>query len=184
MPRPRLFDEAEVKSALRDVFWQHGYEGASYADIMAATGLQKGSLYASFGDKRALYQHALSDYNETMVSPGVAALRDETIPSYDRIAGLFDALIATARTQRGRWGCLLCNAAIDQAPFDATTETTVTAFMNRLREAIADCVHNTPAWDKAEIIWTAYFGGHVLVKAGFGREELAKLKTQALELFD
>jgi len=30
MARPRKFDEADVKSALRDVFWEHGYEGASY----------------------------------------------------------------------------------------------------------------------------------------------------------
>jgi len=65
MARPRKFNEADVTSALRDVFWKHGFDGASYADIMKATGLNKGSLYASFGDKRALYQHAIADYNYT-----------------------------------------------------------------------------------------------------------------------
>lgn len=184
MARPRLFDEADVKAALRDVFWEHGYEGASYADIMAATGLQKGSLYASFGDKQALYQHALSDYNINMVSPGVAMLRDEEVPAYDRISALFDALVDTAETQQGRWGCLLCNAAVDRAPVDTETEDVVKAFMSRMREAIFDCVTNTPAWDKTELIWTTYFGGRVMVKAGYTKEELEQVKVQVLELFE
>ena len=69
MARPRQFDEEDVKTALSDVFWEHGYEGTSYSDIMAATGLNKGSLYSSFGDKRALYQHALTEYNRARLEP-------------------------------------------------------------------------------------------------------------------
>ena len=85
MARPRQFDEADVKNALRDVFWEHGFEGASYADIMSATGLNKGSLYASFGDKRALYQHAISDYALSHLAPAVGMLRDASLPPRDRI---------------------------------------------------------------------------------------------------
>ena len=184
MARPRLFDETEVKAALRDVFWKHGYEGASYADIMAATGLQKGSLYASFGNKEQLYQHALSDYNENMVSPGVAMLLDEDMSGYDRISTLFDGLVEAAETLQGRWGCLLCNAATARAPFDPKTEKVVKSSMNRLREGIRACVLNTPAWDKAELIWAAYSGGRVKIKAGYTKSEMEQLKTQVLELFE
>ncbi len=184
MARPRLFNEDDVKTALRDVFWEHGYEGASYADIMAATGLQKGSLYASFGNKEQLYQFALANYNANQVTPGVAMLRDESVSGYDRIATLFDFLIEAAETVQGRWGCLLCNAATDRAPIDSTTEDVVKASMTRMREAIRDCVINTPAWDKAELIWTAYFGARVHIKAGYSKADMEILKTQVLELFE
>jgi len=183
-PAPGKFDEAKVKSALRDVFWKHGFDGASYADIMAATGLNKGSLYASFGDKRALYQHAIADYARAQITPGVAMLRDEILNPRDRIMGLFDSLVNAAETPQGRWGCLLCNAAIDQAPFDQDVEKSVTDAISRLRNAIQSCVKGTPAEDKAELIWIAYFGGHVMVKAGYSKSVLRAHGTQVAALFE
>ena len=183
MARPRLFNEEKVKNALRDVFWEHGYDGASYSDIMSATGLNKGSLYASFGDKRALYQHAISDYDQEFVSPGVKMLRDDSQTPKSRLNALFSALVSAAETREGRWGCLLCNAAIDQAPFDQAVEETVSASLSRLRKAIAYCVKETPAADCADIIWTSYFGGHVMVKAGYSKAILKKTRAQVLALF-
>ena len=182
MARPRMFDEAKVKHALRDVFWEHGYDGASYSDIMSATGLNKGSLYASFGDKRALYQHAISDYDREFVSPGVATLRNNNLTPKDRIGAIFTSLVDAAQTPQGRWGCLLCNAAIDQAPFDADVEETVAKSLTRLRKAIKYCVKDTAAEDKAELIWTSYFGGHVMVKAGYSKTVLKTTRAQVLSL--
>jgi TetR/AcrR family transcriptional repressor of nem operon len=183
MARPRKFDEADVKSALRDVFWQHGFEGASYADIMKATGLNKGSLYASFGDKRALYQHAISDYNVQYVTPGVQMLRDDSQSPKDRIGALFMSHVDAAQTPQGRWGCLLCNAAIDQAPFDEDVEDKVSASLSRLRKAIKACVKGTKAADQADLIWTSYFGAHVMVKAGFSKAVLKNVRKEVLALF-
>lgn len=48
-------------AALR-VFWQHGYEGASMADLTEAMGITKPSLYACFGNKEALFRKALDLY--------------------------------------------------------------------------------------------------------------------------
>lgn len=184
MARPRKFDEAQVKSALRDVFWEHGFEGASYADIMAATGLNKGSLYASFGDKRALYQHAIADYSAQFLAPGVQMLGDESLSPRDRIGALFMSHIAAAQTPQGRWGCLLCNAAIDQAPFDPEVENKISNALSRLRKAIKNCVKGTEAADHAELIWTSYFGAHVMVKAGFSKAAMKKVRKEVLALFD
>ena len=177
MARPRKFDEAEVKSALRDVFWKNGYDGTSYADIMEATGLNKGSLYASFGDKRALYQHAIADYARSQIMPGVAMLNDDTIDPQDRIMGLFNSLVKGAQTPQGRWGCLLCNAAIDQAPSDKQTEETVKASLNRLKAAI---IHTIGDEEKADHILAAYYGARVLVKAGFEKERMKNIRSQVL----
>ena len=182
MGRPREFDNDDVLTALQDVFWEHGYEGASYADIMKATGLKKGSLYAAFGDKRSLYLQALNKYDKGNVSDGVAMLRNEGLTGGERISALMQSLVDAAETKRGRWGCLLCNAAVDQAPFDVPTEKVVQASLQRMRDAIAVALKDTKAADKAELIWTAYFGGRVIIKSGGTKTVLKAIQGQTLAL--
>lgn len=183
MARPREFDETEVKTALRRVFWEHGFEGASYPDIMAATGLKKGSLYASFGDKRALYQHAIASYDGEFITGAVQMLGNESETPEDRIKTLFTSLVSAAQTPKGRWGCLLCNAAVEQSSFNADVEKSVSAALSRLRKAIKSCVKGTKAEPQVELIWTAYFGGHVMVKSGYSKGVLRAQRSQVLSLF-
>lgn len=182
MARPREFDTDRVLNALRDVFWERGYEGASYAHIMAATGLRKGSLYSAFGDKRALYIEALAQYNIDNVSNGVAMLSNKNLTGAERIGALMQSLVDAAETKRGRWGCLLCNAAVDQAPFDQQTETVVLKSMMRLKSGIAAALENTKAADKVEAVWTLYFGGRVIIKSGASKATLTAIKEQTLGL--
>ncbi len=177
MARQREFDEDKVLDAIRDVFWEHGYEGTSYANIMAATGLQKGSLYAAFGDKRALYQKAIARYDAQIVSGAVKMLRNENLSPHIRIKNLMNGPVEAAGTREGRKGCLLCNAAIDQAASDKETENSVTLSINRLKDAIRFAVNDAA---KAEHILAAYFGARVLVKAGMGKSTLEIIRNQTL----
>src|SRR5450830_1442561 len=62
MGRPRGFNADEILDKVVNVFWQHGYEGTSMATLMAATGLNKPSLYAAFGSKEELFRSALDRY--------------------------------------------------------------------------------------------------------------------------
>ena len=66
--RPREFDpDVALASALR-VFWLHGYEGASMAELTEAMGITKPSLYACFGNKEALFKKALDLYEREKLS--------------------------------------------------------------------------------------------------------------------
>ena len=62
--RPREFDMDSVLEAAMRAFWTRGYEATSMADLMEATGLQKGSLYKAFGDKHTLFLQTLKRYME------------------------------------------------------------------------------------------------------------------------
>ena len=64
MARPRDFDEAEVLDRAIDVFWRHGYEGASMAELTKAMGLNSPSIYVAFGNKRGLFDAVLNRYRE------------------------------------------------------------------------------------------------------------------------
>jgi TetR/AcrR family transcriptional regulator, transcriptional repressor for nem operon len=59
MARPREFDDEAVLEQVADVFTAHGYNGTSMQMLVEATGMGKQSLYNAFGDKEALYVHAI-----------------------------------------------------------------------------------------------------------------------------
>ncbi|NWG91970.1 MAG: TetR/AcrR family transcriptional regulator [Parvularculaceae bacterium] len=62
--RPRRYDPEAALDAVLEVFWRAGYSAASLEDICLATGMNKPSVYAAFGDKRALYLRAINRYRE------------------------------------------------------------------------------------------------------------------------
>jgi AcrR family transcriptional regulator len=64
MARPRVFEEAEVLDRAMGVFWRHGYEGASVAELTKAMGLNSPSIYAAFGSKRGLFDAVLKRYRD------------------------------------------------------------------------------------------------------------------------
>jgi AcrR family transcriptional regulator len=64
MGRPRAFREQDALDAAMRIFWEKGYEGASLDDLTEAMGINRSSLYATFGDKQALFQKAIERYRE------------------------------------------------------------------------------------------------------------------------
>lgn len=177
MGRHREFDEQDALRAIKDVFWAHGYEGASMALIESATGLRKQSLYRAFGDKRAMYLAALRDYDMQEVAEATRMLRAPGTAA-QRIDTLLAAIIEQALATGDRRGCLLCNASVDQAPVDPPTSELVGRMMRRFLGAIEQCLnaHHRPgdaqATPLACAVLAGYFGIRVMIKAGMPRPVL------------
>jgi AcrR family transcriptional regulator len=64
MGRARAFDADEALDRAMTVFWTKGYEGASLSDLTEAMGINRPSLYATYGNKEALFRKALERYGE------------------------------------------------------------------------------------------------------------------------
>lgn len=64
MPRIEEFDKEAVLKTAMNVFWDKGYNGTSMQDLVDATGLNRSSIYNSFGSKLELYQTTLSYYQK------------------------------------------------------------------------------------------------------------------------
>src|SRR5260370_41663282 len=62
--RPRSFDETGALEKATRVFWSKGYEGVTIDDLVAGMGEGRPSLYAVFGDKRAIFLRVLKAYAE------------------------------------------------------------------------------------------------------------------------
>ena len=76
--RPREFCTERALTAALGVFWAKGYEGASMADLTAAMGITKPSLYAAFGNKEALFHKALDLYETEKLAYTREALKQPT----------------------------------------------------------------------------------------------------------
>ena len=125
MARPREFDEAEVLAKAMDVFWTHGYDATSIADLMDATGLAKGSLYKGFGDKKHLFTLALDAY---LADANSRLAECDASSESGRVAleQVFAGVVAMSTGSGVRRGCLSVNSAIELGPHDSTVR-------NRLR---------------------------------------------------
>lgn len=115
MARPREFDERAVLDGAQRTFRTHGYAGTSLQDLMGATGLGKGSLYAAFGDKRGLYLRVLDDYARR----GVAGVEEELAGPPRALDALRAHLLAAARSSTAGPSCLLASSTAELAGVDA-----------------------------------------------------------------
>src|SRR5580765_4509571 len=75
--RPRAYDPDEAIARAAARFWKAGYAGTSLDDLSEATGMNRPSLYAAFGDKRDLYLKTLDRYVEEGRALARAALADD-----------------------------------------------------------------------------------------------------------
>lgn len=117
MAREKQFDEAVVVGRAMQVFWRHGYEATSVEQLVEATGINRGSLYATFGDKHALFVAALSMYDDRNRRHRLAVL-ESTYPPREAIRQLFLAFTTQLCVPGGQRGCLLTNTALERATRD------------------------------------------------------------------
>ncbi|MBL7261180.1 TetR/AcrR family transcriptional regulator [Paractinoplanes lichenicola] len=127
--RPRKFDpEAALEQAI-EVFWRNGYEGASMADLTAAMGINKPSMYATFGNKEELFRRAVARYAEQDMAYARVALEEPT--AYGVIESFLRAN-ADALTRPDRpAGCLSIQGGLAFGSDDGT----VAAFLADSRRA-------------------------------------------------
>jgi len=117
MARPREFDEAAVLDAVVMCFWHQGFDATSIKDLVERTGITAASLYNAFGDKRTLYEKALSHYIEVSVADRIQ--RCETLAPREAIAAFFEEIVRRSLGDSDRKGCMLVNAALEVAPHDS-----------------------------------------------------------------
>ncbi len=117
MPWEKQFDVDVALTAAMRAFWARGYEATSMQDLVVCMGINRGSLYATFGDKRALFIQALRRYDAVHRQAWVETLG--AAPSAKQaILRTFEAVIASVLKDGARDGCLLVNTALELSPHD------------------------------------------------------------------
>jgi TetR/AcrR family transcriptional repressor of nem operon len=174
MARPKAFDPEEVLARATALFWRKGYEATSVADLVEALGINRGSLYGTFKDKRALFLAALERYDEREIGATVRHLRNTLGPGRERIQSLFDNFIRAVEERGDRRGCLVCNTAVELAAVDPEIEQAVKQSHERLTGAFSVALAADPGYPteperrdrRAHFLTATLMAVHVMAKAG------------------
>jgi len=114
--RPRAYDPATALSRAADRFWKAGYAGTSLDDLSEATGMNRPSLYAAFGDKRDLYLKTLEYYRDESRALAREALADN--PSLHVFLKRFYDKALELYLEGGPRGCYTIGTAATVAAVD------------------------------------------------------------------
>ena len=112
MPWDKQYNEADVLDRAMKAFWTNGYEATSINDLVAATGINRGSIYAAYADKRALFVRALEHYDQHHRREFLARIESAHDPR-SAVVAVFDAVIRSAVGGARPSGCLLVNTALE-----------------------------------------------------------------------
>jgi len=188
--RPRAYEPELVLRQAMELFWKTGYGGTSLDDIAAATGVNRPSLRAAFGDKHAIYLKALGDYWERKFATmrdalaGGDALDKSLMRVYDAALSLYFSGGGRAR------GCFVVGTAVTEALEDPEIRSSLTDgfhrldayFEARLRSA-REAGELEPSADPEALALLATATLHTIAiraRAGTSKSELRKLALKAV----
>lgn len=135
--RPRTFDRDEVLDHAITTFLAKGYRGASLDDLTKSMGINRPSLYATFGNKQRLFMEAIDRYAETLGSEPMKALyREQDIEN--AIAVFFETKIRYFTLRGKPRGCLISNIATEAAENDGQVRDKLTGMFAENERLIAD----------------------------------------------
>jgi len=121
MARTREFDEGQVLEAAMQLFWEKGYEATSLSDLTSRMGIQRPSIYSTFGDKRELFEAALRRYTTSRASD--IRFRLQKYASVKEAFSIFFADIITEEYEGDlSKGCFCINTMVELAPHDEKFE--------------------------------------------------------------
>ncbi len=137
--RPRSFDmEAAVERAM-GVFWSRGYHATALPDLLRATKLSRGSLYAAFGDKHSLFLRALDRY----IADALTRMDIELAPRrepVDSLRAYLAGYVDRTSGATGRRGCLLVATAMELAGQDAEVGRRIAGFFKAMEARVAQAL--------------------------------------------
>ena len=134
MPRAKEFDPDTVLEKAMDLFWTKGYEATSIKMLVSHMGINRFSLYSTFGDKHQLFLGAMERYHQKTADAEISILE----ASEDGIASIrryFDALIDRFTAEGGSKGCFMTNTTTELAPHDDGAKERTGAFLLQMQAA-------------------------------------------------
>ena len=115
MPRVKQFDKAEVLEKAKDLFWRQGYHATSVQNLVNHLGINRGSLYDTFGGKNELYEAAFKSYRTDN-----ADFLQNHFDQYESVSeAVKDLLLYSAKNAMedpDRKGCFVVNCTTEYLP--------------------------------------------------------------------
>ena len=174
-------------------FWLQGYEATSLADLMTAMGLQKGSIYKAFKDKRSLFLMALKRYFEQLNNFHRQYLEQVQLAK-ENLYQWLQELVKTYGNYEDCRGCLLVNSLVELAPHDQEIKQLLNQQSNDLQRRLGKVIAkgqqqgefrtDINAEDLSRFLLNAVYGLITNSKGNDSLETLQKQATVALKVLE
>jgi TetR/AcrR family transcriptional repressor of nem operon len=167
MARPKEFQVEVALERAMEAFWEHGYEATSLSQLTSKMGIQKASLYDTFGDKRQLFLTALGHYHEAALAK-ITELFQTSPSALEAVETMLMSAVPNGECCAAHKGCLTVNATVELVPHDQE----ITCRLRQNGAAILDIISEAIALAQArgeirrdiaprvaaELISTNFFG--------------------------
>jgi AcrR family transcriptional regulator len=181
--RPPAFNHEDALEKAMKVFWSHGYEGASMAELTDAMGINKPSLYGAFGSKEELFRKALQKY---LTGPVAYVAKSISEPTARKVVEKFLTESADFLTNiHNPRGCMVIQGALTcgqgseliQQELIAHRKAYEDALRQRFDQAQAqrDLPRDINSAELAKYIATIHQGMSVQATSGATKEELMEV---------
>jgi AcrR family transcriptional regulator len=187
--RPLSFDRDQALEAAMHVFWRHGYETSSIADLTAAMGITPPSLYTAFGDKKQLFLEAVDRYAGDIST--LSSVFANAATARDAARNLLHATAIAFTGETTPPGCLLASATASGSAASKDVQEKVAAIREKvaatLRERIDRDVssgllpEHTDATALARMVVALIQGMSTLARDGVVRADLIAMTNAGIE---
>lgn len=186
--RPLAFDRNTAHEIALKLFWTQGYEGTSISDLTDAIGINRPSLYASFGNKENLFKSCTEAYLANELSFIDEAMKEKTFN--EALDKLFESEIELINENKG---CMLINTALTCHPENDVIKTLLSEHRKALEGKIrkrtqqAQLKKEVPTSESpntiAKYITSVYQGLSIQASDGASSKELQEVVKIALAPF-
>ena len=190
--RPRAYDADTAIAQAMSAFWQFGYSATSLDQLSDATDMNRPSLYAAFGDKRALYLQTLDRYTERS-KEGIAKAFDPQLSLAEGLQRFYDyALASYLPSGDPARGCYLIGTAVTEALGDEEVRTRLASALREFEQMVAARIqqaHDAGEIDAAAdpqalamITLAVLYSMAIRARAGESRAVLKSVAATAIDL--
>ena len=173
MARKKQFSEEEVIDKAMHLFWRNGYENTSMQMLEKEMGINKFSIYASFGNKHGLFLESLKRY-KAQRKKMFDQLKNATNGVADIKQFFYDS-VTVCNQEGNEKGCLVTNTYNEfSASEDEIVNDQITPFMDNLKSLFMEKLRMDPAKDEETITKQANY----LVLAKHGLAAATRVNSQ------
>jgi TetR/AcrR family transcriptional repressor of nem operon len=168
MARPVEFEYNDVLTNAMEQFWREGFEASSVQKLLDVTGINRGTLYNSFGDKDTFFKACLEHYNKLVAKDLDASLNNADLAPWDAIQKYFDLAVISVSNKQRNMGCLLVNSFCESINYNKDTQKIVRNSFAVVRKALSKQVKDAEKAGKLKKGVSAELAVDVLMNLLYG----------------
>lgn len=168
MARPVEFEYNDVLTNAMEQFWREGFEASSVQKLLDVTGINRGTLYNSFGDKDTFFKACLDHYNKLIAKDLDASLNDADLAPWNAIEKYFDLTVMSVSNKQRSMGCLLVNSFCESINYNKDIQKIVRNSFAVIRKALLKRLKEVEKSSKFKSGVSAEFATETLMNTLYG----------------